>query len=99
VSEVVLIVVSWATSMTRMLRCTLAVRVGSFATDRCAMKIGLCPQCPESDGWPSRRRPSRWAKPDSRSAAKHMRLFDHLVGARQQHSREGDPEGFRGLGS
>jgi len=26
---------------------------GSFATDRCAMKIGRCPQCPESDGWPS----------------------------------------------
>src|SRR5215470_14043204 len=26
---------------------------GSFATDRCAMKIGPCPQCPESDGWPS----------------------------------------------
>src|SRR5262249_49388145 len=25
------------------------------------MKIGPCPQCPESDGWPSKRRPSRWA--------------------------------------
>src|SRR5262245_5066714 len=37
------------------------VRVGSFATDRCAMKIGPCPQCPESDGLPSKRRPSRWA--------------------------------------
>src|SRR5215813_1423780 len=37
------------------------VRVGSFATHRCAMKIGLCPQCPESDGWPSKRRPSRSA--------------------------------------
>src|SRR5215467_15603011 len=24
---------------------------GSFATDRCAMTIGPCPQCPESDGW------------------------------------------------
>src|SRR5262249_60513071 len=34
---------------------------GSFATDRCAMKSGLCPQCPESDGWPSEHRPSRWA--------------------------------------
>src|SRR5262245_60127820 len=34
---------------------------GSFATDRCAMKIGPCPQCPESDGWRSRGRPSRWA--------------------------------------
>jgi hypothetical protein len=32
-----------------------------FGTDRCAMKIGPCPQCPESDGWPSKRRPSRWA--------------------------------------
>jgi hypothetical protein len=40
-----------------MMRCTLAVREGSFATDRCAMKIGPCPQCPDSDGWPSRRRP------------------------------------------
>src|SRR5262245_43466347 len=26
------------------------------------MKIASCPQCPESDGWPSRRRRSRWAK-------------------------------------
>src|SRR5262245_55512880 len=26
-------------------------RFGSFATDRCAMKIGPCPQCPESDDW------------------------------------------------
>ena len=34
---------------------------GSFATDRCAMKIGPCPQCPESDGGRSRCRPSRWA--------------------------------------
>src|SRR5262245_45548262 len=30
----------------------------TFATDRCTMKIGPCPQCPESDGWPSKRRPS-----------------------------------------
>ena len=34
---------------------------GSFATDRWAPKIASCPQCPESDGWPSKRRPSRWA--------------------------------------
>jgi hypothetical protein len=26
-----------------------------------APKIASCPQCPESDGWPSERRPSRWA--------------------------------------
>jgi len=25
------------------------------------MKIGSCPQCPESDGSPSKRRQSRWA--------------------------------------
>src|SRR5262249_20743229 len=43
------------------LRCTVDVLCGSIATDRCAMKIGPCPQCPESDGCPSRRRPSRWA--------------------------------------
>ena len=36
----------------------------TFATDRRAMKIGACPQRPESAGWPSRRRPSRWAKAD-----------------------------------
>jgi len=36
-------------------------RCGSFATGRCAMKIGPCPQCPESDGGQSRCRPSRWA--------------------------------------
>src|SRR5215467_1719865 len=28
-----------------------------FATDRCAMKIAACPQCPESDGWPSKTSP------------------------------------------
>src|SRR5262245_9745696 len=27
------------------------------------MKIGPCPQCPESDRWPSKRRRSRWAEP------------------------------------
>jgi len=32
-----------------------------FATDRCAMKIGRCPQCPESDGRLLEHRPSRWA--------------------------------------
>src|SRR5262249_13560994 len=42
-------------------RCKLGVRSGSFATDHCAMKIGPCPQCPESDGGRSKRRPSRWA--------------------------------------
>src|SRR5215470_15159771 len=26
------------------------------------MKIGPCPQCPDSDGWPPERRPSRWAR-------------------------------------
>jgi len=34
---------------------------GSIATDRCAPKIAPCPQCPESDGWPSKCRPSRRA--------------------------------------
>jgi len=38
------------------------VSSGSFATDRCAMKIGPCPQCPESDGGRSSCRPSRWAR-------------------------------------
>jgi len=32
---------------------------GSIARDRCARKIGLCPQCPESDDWPSKCRPPR----------------------------------------
>src|SRR5262249_54177876 len=36
-------------------------RFGSFATDRCAMKIGPRPQYLERDGWPSKRRRSRWA--------------------------------------
>jgi hypothetical protein len=40
---------------------------GSFATDRWAPKIASCPQCPESDGWPSERRPSRWANRRQRS--------------------------------
>ena len=35
---------------------------GSFATDRCAPKIVLCPLFPESDGWPSKCRPSRRAR-------------------------------------
>src|SRR5215468_6846153 len=35
--------------------------IGSFASDRCAMKIGPCPQCPESDGCPSKLSPLRWA--------------------------------------
>ena len=34
---------------------------GSFATDRCVMKVGPCPQCPEGDGCSSKRRRSRWA--------------------------------------
>src|SRR5215470_9919374 len=33
----------------------------TFATDRRAPKIASCPQCPESGGWPSKRRLSRWA--------------------------------------
>jgi len=40
----------------RMVQCTVGDRDGSFATDHCAMKIGPCPQCPESDGWPSKLR-------------------------------------------
>src|SRR5215470_2164087 len=41
----------------------------TFATDHCAMKIGPCPQCPESDVLPSKRRPSRWPYPDVRFVA------------------------------
>jgi hypothetical protein len=38
------------------------VSCGSFATESCAMKIGPCRQCHESDRGRSRCRPSRWAK-------------------------------------
>src|SRR5215475_6403369 len=54
------------------MQCSTSFRDGSFATDRCAMKIGLCPQCPESDGWPLKRRPSRRAN----SCRGHVRGFD-----------------------
>jgi len=58
----------------------------SFATDRCAMKIGPCPQCPESDGWPSKRRLSRWAIPDT-SLPAAARLCD-LAGVLDEKLRD-----------
>src|SRR5215510_522154 len=45
-----------------------------FATDRCAMKIGPCPQCPESDGWRSRCQPSRWARNRHQAASSFLGL-------------------------
>jgi len=51
-------------------RRTIDFRSGSFAADRCATKIGPCPQYAESDGGQSRRRPSRWAN------TRHQRLLD-----------------------
>src|SRR5262249_12492635 len=36
--------------------------LGAFASDTFASRNGPLPQCPESDGWPSKCRPSRWAK-------------------------------------
>ena len=41
-------------------------------------KIGPCPQCPESDGWPSKRRRSLWAT-SRPTASRQNWLIDHLL--------------------
>jgi hypothetical protein len=42
-----------------------------------AMKIAPSPQCPESDSWPSKRRPSRWAtkRHSTPSVVRDYRVF------------------------
>src|SRR5258705_13835204 len=40
------------------------------------MKIGPCPQCPESDGGRSSCRPSRWARSSHRAEDLDFRLLD-----------------------
>ena len=54
---------------------------GSFAIDRWALKIASCPQCTESDGWPSQRRPPRWA------TRRHMRCSKRALVVRAPRHR------------
>jgi hypothetical protein len=53
------------------------------------MKIGPCPQCPESDGWPSKRRPSRWANEF------YMRSADDLLMPAKKGQKPPDMKYFR----
>ncbi len=42
-------------------------------------EIASCPQCPESDAWPSKRRPSRWARKRHSSREKSAPLCQQVI--------------------
>src|SRR5215470_15926382 len=57
------------------------------------MKTGPCPQCPESAGWPSKGRPSRWARTGLLQYSK-WRRYSMRAGTVRHYADDGGLAGY-----